>query len=623
MSNLKKFLRKNLASVIVLVALVLIAGVALVTKFSVNADTASTNLGAEVNYADEDTTVADAGEPIAADETLDEVTAVVDGTSDGSKAVVSTSSTSIATSIATSTATTSPVVYKQGLKGTYFKDKRLFQAVFARLDQAVNWSWGNTAPAAGVPANGFSVRWNGFITPKYSETYTFKIQHNDGVRLYVNNKTIIDKWANNPTTALQTDTGTIALKANQKYSIKVEYYDNVTNAQIKMLWKSTSQTEQIVSKESFSTAYNPNPANGTGNGVIGTYFNTINFASRVAARKDNTINFDWGSGSPMTKVSPDRFSVIWTGLVQPKFTEAYTFYTKSSDGVRLWINGVKVIDQWANQPNAKENNGAIRLVKGQKYNIRLQYYEYTGNASSVLMWSSPSQRKQVIPKSQLYSGAVVNPTPSASTTATTSATVTSTSVTDKMTVKKGFNTVIVGASQGLIATNTFTKKGMKVFAFNRDGKYYAHPTSALNWETSLQFMNHDTGYYVYNPGAQVAVTFDYVTSIEKATDKYATTGWNLLGNSTATASKLADIKTYLSSDCSVSATGVASCNTAGKLYTLRELIDLKRGYTVIPVIKNGNTSDAAKAFDYITVTSDNIDTVTIPAGTAYWFFIFK
>lgn len=611
MSNLKKFLRKNLASVIVLIALVLIAGVALVTKFSVNADTTATaSLGAEVNYADEDTTVKNAGAPIVADETLDEA---ISTTTSGSKAVATASVTS--------------TVFKQGLKGTYFKDKTLSKAVIARLDPTIYFAWGNSAPASGVPSNGFSARWIGFITPKYSEAYTFKIQHNDGVRLYIDNKTVVDKWANVSSGDSATDTGVITLSANQKYSIRLEYYDNVTNAAVKLYWKSAKQAEQIVPQAQLSTTYNPNPANGTGNGIIGTYFNGISFGKRITARRDNIIDFGWGTGSPMAQVTKDNFSSVWTGKVQPKFSESYTFYSKSSEGVRLWINGVKVIDKWVDQPIAQENHGAIRLEAGQKYNIRLQYYEKTGVASSRLMWSSPSQRKQIIPKTQLYSGAVVNPTPSPTKTVTKTASSTVVAG-DKLTIKNGFNTVVLYSDKGLIATSSFTSKGMKVFAFNRDGKYTTHPTSALNWETNLQFMNHGIGYYVYNPGAQVDVPLNYSKAVEVATDQYMTTGWNLLGTPMSSVStgvttvKLDAVKRYISSGCSISSTGVASCTAKGTLQSLKDLINSKKGYAYIPVIVNGNTDKPAEAFNYISVTSANIDTVTLSTNTAFWFYIF-
>ena len=60
----------------------------------------------------------------------------------------------------------------------------------------------------------------------------------------------------------------------------------------------------------------------------------------------------------------------WTGQVQAPVTGNYTFSTVTDDGVRLWINGVLLIDAWTDQA-AKTNTAApIALVAGAKYSVR-------------------------------------------------------------------------------------------------------------------------------------------------------------------------------------------------------------------------------------------------------------
>jgi hypothetical protein len=58
------------------------------------------------------------------------------------------------------------------------------------------------------------------------------------------------------------------------------------------------------------------------------------------------VDFNWGTGSPDPSIAADNFSARWTGQVQPVSTQAYTFYTVSDDGVRLWVNNQLVIDNW-------------------------------------------------------------------------------------------------------------------------------------------------------------------------------------------------------------------------------------------------------------------------------------
>jgi hypothetical protein len=117
-------------------------------------------------------------------------------------------------------------------------------------------------------------------------------------------------------------------------------------------------------------------------------------------RVDPTVNFDWGNGSPATAIGVDTFSARWTGKVRAKVTGTHTFYTTSDDGVRLWINGVLVIDNWTDHAPV-ENSGTISLTTGQIYDVRMEFYENGGGAVAKLLWSAPGLAKEVIPASQL------------------------------------------------------------------------------------------------------------------------------------------------------------------------------------------------------------------------------
>jgi hypothetical protein len=98
----------------------------------------------------------------------------------------------------------------------------------------------------------------------------------------------------------------------------------------------------------------------------------------------------------------DTFSVCWTGQVQPLYSETYTFKTTSDDGVRLWVNGQQIIDNWTNHAPT-DDTGTIALSAGVKYDITLEYYENGGGAVIQLYWSSASQAEEIIPQMQLYS----------------------------------------------------------------------------------------------------------------------------------------------------------------------------------------------------------------------------
>jgi len=138
-----------------------------------------------------------------------------------------------------------------------------------------------------------------------------------------------------------------------------------------------------------------------GTGLKGQYYDNQDFTNLKVTRTDATVNFNWGSGSPHSLIGADTFSVRWTGQVQPRYSETYTFYTVSSDGVRLWVNGQLVINNWTDHSKT-ENSGKVTLSAGQKYTIKMEFYEKGASAIAQLFWSSPSQAKEIIPQSRLY-----------------------------------------------------------------------------------------------------------------------------------------------------------------------------------------------------------------------------
>jgi hypothetical protein len=149
----------------------------------------------------------------------------------------------------------------------------------------------------------------------------------------------------------------------------------------------------------------PNRVAGTGDGLQATYYNNSNFTGSTVSRIDPRINFQWGASSPDYNIDNDTFSARWTGFVEPQFTETFRFYTRTDDGVRLWVNNQLLIDQWRNR-SVTENSADIALEAGKRYAIRMEYYENTGStATAQLSWSSSSLPKQLVPQSQLYSAA--------------------------------------------------------------------------------------------------------------------------------------------------------------------------------------------------------------------------
>jgi hypothetical protein len=145
---------------------------------------------------------------------------------------------------------------------------------------------------------------------------------------------------------------------------------------------------------------------GTGSGLSGDYFSGTTLTTKVLTRSDATVDFQWGTAAPAAGVPADNFSVRWTGQVSPRYSGSTTFFTSSDDGVRLWVNGQQLINNWTNH-GTTENSGTISLTAGQKYDLKLEYYDATGGATARLLWSSSCEAKAVIASSQLYPPVVV------------------------------------------------------------------------------------------------------------------------------------------------------------------------------------------------------------------------
>jgi hypothetical protein len=137
-----------------------------------------------------------------------------------------------------------------------------------------------------------------------------------------------------------------------------------------------------------------------GGGIRADYYNGTNFDTKVLTRIDPQIDFNWGDGVPDEAVGADNFSVRWTGQLEAAFTETYTFYARTDDGVRLWVEGQLLIDNWINRAPT-EDKASIDLIAGQYYGVVMEYYDDTAGAVAELHWSSPRTPKQLIPQGAL------------------------------------------------------------------------------------------------------------------------------------------------------------------------------------------------------------------------------
>jgi hypothetical protein len=99
---------------------------------------------------------------------------------------------------------------------------------------------------------------------------------------------------------------------------------------------------------------------------------------------------------------------MWLGEVQARYNETYTFYIAADNHARLWVGNTLLIDSWAAK-SGFDQQATIALQAGQKYPIRLDYWEETATSRISLQYSSISTARAVIPATQLYPAPAANP----------------------------------------------------------------------------------------------------------------------------------------------------------------------------------------------------------------------
>ena len=115
-------------------------------------------------------------------------------------------------------------------------------------------------------------------------------------------------------------------------------------------------------------------------GFTAQYYDNMDLTNPRVTRRDHVIDFDWNvypyySGSPSPLINSNTFSARWTGRIMPLYSESYTFYATTDDGIRVWINNQLVIDRWFDQAPTEYASAPIALTAGIEIDVRVEYYQ--------------------------------------------------------------------------------------------------------------------------------------------------------------------------------------------------------------------------------------------------------
>ena len=244
--------------------------------------------------------------------------------------------------------------------------------VIRREENAIDHDWGDGSPDSTLIPSGdnFSARWTRTVNFP-AGTYRFTATMDDGMRVWVDDRQIINSWIDSQVRTIQ---GDISLGAGD-HAIKVEYYEAGGKAAAKLNWAAIG-----------GPGLQPQPQ-VPGN-WRGEYYNGVNpGANLLLVRDDPAINFNWGTGSPASNIPNDRFSARWTRNVNLN-PGRYRFEVFTDDGARLWVNGALVIDKWRDA-QGKSYTAEVDLPGGAT-SLQMDYYENIGDARANLTWTQLS-----------------------------------------------------------------------------------------------------------------------------------------------------------------------------------------------------------------------------------------
>lgn len=301
----------------------------------------------------------------------------------------------------------SPVLTREGLSAKYWNNNNWSgDPVLSRIDSNIDFEWSFSTPFPGVVnLNNWSASWNGYFIAPETGNYKFGTSADDDTKIYGNGTLLL----NAPCCSLKWMSGTVALTKGQAYPIRVDYNDLGGNAFMSFYVQLPAGTQMIVPSEYLRTT----PVSTTQNrGLTGKYYlddGSHNFATnkkRFLLRNEPVIDYNWTTGSPLLGGPVDNFLVKYEGFITAPITGLYKIGVNSDDGVKIYLNGNLIAQNWTDHAPTDTWSQDINLTAGSLNKVVIEYYEKTDVANISLKWDGPAglgviENKYLSPEAQL------------------------------------------------------------------------------------------------------------------------------------------------------------------------------------------------------------------------------
>jgi hypothetical protein len=243
----------------------------------------------------------------------------------------------------------------------------------------IDYAWGEGPAHPALPVDQFSLRFDR-VSRFVPGEYQISVTYDDGVRLYINGQLVINDWADG-SRRTQTWQGQLA----GDVPMRVEYYDAFSEATLKVLTLPLAQVQPT------ATPVPPIiPSTPPRNAWLATYYNNTSlqppavFSRQEPLSSGWPLNYEFNLSSPVPGVvNEDNWSARWQGRFDFQGGD-YRFNARGRDGVRVYIDGIRVINAWPNTQDVVTNT--FDAVGAGEHEITVDMYNLGGQAWVRAWW---------------------------------------------------------------------------------------------------------------------------------------------------------------------------------------------------------------------------------------------
>jgi len=157
----------------------------------------------------------------------------------------------------------------------------------------------------------------------------------------------------------------------------------------------------LLRKEEDSTRPGPAGAKVVRHGLHAQYYRGQLLKGSSTDRVDKVLNFTWDRGNPPLSATKDVYSARWTGKLTPAESGRYTLHARYDDGVRVWLDGKLVIDDWHGNYVIVDRKVQVDLQDGRAYDLKIEYFNGGDLGVMQLFWTPPGRSEEILPESML------------------------------------------------------------------------------------------------------------------------------------------------------------------------------------------------------------------------------